>query len=72
MRSPHSAKRPGLPRSPIPVMVGAERVANPAGKIGGLLKWIKSNSIVATVLATAGLVTPVVGFVQAVVSAFFR
>jgi len=32
-------------------MVGAERVANPAGKIGGLLKWIKSNSIVATVLA---------------------
>jgi len=65
MKSPHSAKRSGLPRSPIPVMVGADRVTSPAGKIGGLLNWIKSNSIVATVLATVGLVTPIVGFVQA-------
>jgi hypothetical protein len=29
------------------------------GKFGGVLNWIKSNSIVATVIAVAGIVTPV-------------
>jgi hypothetical protein len=59
MKSSHSAKRAGLPRSPIPVMVGADRAANPAGKFGSLLNWVKSNSIVTTVIAVASILTPV-------------
>ena len=63
--SPHrSPKRAGLPRSPIPVMGSHGKAARPAGKIDGVLNWIKSNSIVATVVATTGLLTPVVGFLQ--------
>jgi len=49
MKSSHSAKRAGLPRSPIPVMVGADRAANPA-EIRHLVELDQSNSIVATVL----------------------
>jgi len=64
MTSPHSAKRHGLPRSPIPVLRGRDRVAKPTGTIAGLVNWIKTNSIAATVFATAGLLMPVVGFVQ--------
>lgn len=57
--SNHSAKRPGLPQSPISLMAGIDGAAAPLGKFGSLLNWIKSNSIVATVIAVAGIVTPV-------------
>jgi len=45
------------------VMVSADRVAGPAGKIAGVLNWIKSNSIVASVIAVASIVTPVTAMV---------
>ena len=47
------------------MMAGSDRAAKPAVKIDGLLNWIKTNSIAATMFATAGLLTPIVGFVQA-------
>jgi len=64
MKSPdHAAKRGGVPRNPAPARPVREGAVARSGKIENLLNWIKSNSIVATVIALTSLATPVVAFV---------
>jgi hypothetical protein len=57
--SNRSAKRPGSPPSPVPPAGGRDGAATPQGRFGAALNWIKSNTIVATVIAVAGIITPV-------------
>lgn len=59
----HVAKRGGMPRNPAPAMAATDGAAAPSKKIATLLNWIKSNSIVATVIALTGLATPAVAFI---------
>lgn len=57
--SNHSAKRPGLAQRPLPLTGGVDGAAAPLGRFVTALNWIKSNSIVATVITLAGIVAPV-------------
>jgi len=52
-------KRSGLPQRPVPLSGGSDGAAAPPGKFGTALHWIRSNSIVAAVIAVAGIVAPV-------------